>query len=91
MGKDGKNLYKDAKRSHYEELVPLIKQARDSLEEAMDSEDEKIKYRASKFVLEKADDWLKGTRVAGNNGLENIGAFEREPDEVDPSVTEELT
>ncbi|MBS3788980.1 hypothetical protein KGY79_12400 [Candidatus Bipolaricaulota bacterium] len=90
MSEKNDNLYEDARRNHYENLVPLIKQARESIEDIMDSEDDKIRFQASKFVLENAGEWLSGARITGDDGLSDIGDFGREPDKVDNSVLEEL-
>jgi len=83
-------LYRDVKRNHYENLIPLVKQARESLEDIMDSEDEKVKLRASKFVLENAGEWLSGARKVGDDGLLDLDC-ESEPDTINPSILEELT
>lgn len=88
MGENDRSQYKEVKRRHYENLVPLITQAREVMEDVLDSDDEKLKYQAAKFILEQSSDWISGTKIRGDNGLGGFGQME--PEEVDSSVSEVL-
>lgn len=53
-----------SRQKHYKKLKPLIEKARSILGEVLESEDEKLKFQAARYVLNHSGGWIREAELS---------------------------
>lgn len=65
----------EVKREHYEKMAPLVKKARDAVADALESDNDQVRFKAAQYVLGESEQWLK---KASGERVEEIPPEEQE-------------
>lgn len=53
-----------SRQEHYQKLKPLVEKARTILGEVLESEDEKLKFQAARYVLDHSGGWIREAEMS---------------------------